>query len=311
VLFGQPELDEHLSLPNIRQLRDRITHSFMLAPLAAGDIREYLMFRLRAAGYRGPDLFPDKVIQLITQASAGLTRRVNLLADKALLAAFSENTHTLKPKHVEAAIRDSEFSQSTSDVAPARRWGWLLAAAAGGVVGAAGYAWYAQRATPLPPVSAPSAPAPSAAAGHPAPATPIAHVAGQAAPPAQAPAEPVEKPVVSPVMQPDDILQARLDATTQWLKQQSDNVWTLQTLSTTSKDDLRNYLIKLKKTIEINNIFVYRNGANGDDRLVLSVLYGAYESRQAAEQKLAELPAQLKSNRPWPRTIESVRAEMR
>ena len=50
VLFGQPELDENMRQPKIRQLRERITHSIGLAPLNANDVREYLMFRLRQAG---------------------------------------------------------------------------------------------------------------------------------------------------------------------------------------------------------------------------------------------------------------------
>ena len=52
------------------------------------------MIRMRAAGYRGPDLFSNSVVRRIAHDSLGLTRRVNLIADKALLAAFSENTHT-------------------------------------------------------------------------------------------------------------------------------------------------------------------------------------------------------------------------
>ena len=96
-----------------------------------------------------------------------------------------------------------------------------------------------------------------------------------------------------------------------WLARQSDVVWTLQTLSTTSQDDLRNHLTFLTKSIEINNIYVYRSAGNADQKPVLSVLYGTYTSRAAAEQKMAELPAQLKSNRPLPRTVQSIRAEMR
>jgi hypothetical protein len=52
VLFGQPELDQHLSLQNMRQLRERITHSFNLRPLPPRDIKDYVNFRLRAAGYQ-------------------------------------------------------------------------------------------------------------------------------------------------------------------------------------------------------------------------------------------------------------------
>ncbi len=41
----------------MRQLKERITHNFALEPLKRNDIASYLMFRMRAAGYRGPDLF--------------------------------------------------------------------------------------------------------------------------------------------------------------------------------------------------------------------------------------------------------------
>ena len=68
VLFGQPELDEHLSMPNIRQLKERITHSFNLLPLPPQDIKDYLNFRLRAAGYHGPDLFGKDALKLIAEA---------------------------------------------------------------------------------------------------------------------------------------------------------------------------------------------------------------------------------------------------
>ena len=125
VLFGQPELDTLLRKPEIRQFRERITHSFTLAPLSAADIGLYLNFRLRAAGFKGPDVFGARVVSQIAQASAGLTRRVNLLGDKTLLAAFSESTHAVAPRHVRAAIRDSEFAQNSSLAA---RWRWPVAA---------------------------------------------------------------------------------------------------------------------------------------------------------------------------------------
>ncbi len=109
VLFGQPELDDHLKNPKIRQLRERITHSFYLSPFDGNQIQEYLSFRLRAVGYRGPDLFSSQTVRLIARASKGLVRRVNIMADKALLAAFADNTHDIKPAHIQAAIRDSGF----------------------------------------------------------------------------------------------------------------------------------------------------------------------------------------------------------
>src|SRR5438067_905805 len=110
VLFGQPELDATLAKASLRQLRDRITHSFRMRPLAPGEVATYLAFRMRAAGYRGPDLFAARAAGLLARASGGLTRRVNILADKALLAAFSESAHAVTEHHVRAAIADSEFA---------------------------------------------------------------------------------------------------------------------------------------------------------------------------------------------------------
>ena len=82
VLFGQPELDANLSLPQMRPLKERITHSFRLEPLLRSDVEAYLDFRMRAAGYRGPNVFAAEAVRRIVKASEGLTRRVNILADK-------------------------------------------------------------------------------------------------------------------------------------------------------------------------------------------------------------------------------------
>ncbi len=109
VLFGQPELDEKLDQSNMRQLKDRIVHHFSILPISRKVIDAYLMFRMRAAGYKGPDIFSPAAVLLIGKASQGLMRRVNILADKALLAAFVENTHKIEVRHVQAAIRDSEM----------------------------------------------------------------------------------------------------------------------------------------------------------------------------------------------------------
>lgn len=109
VLFGQPELDQMLAATSLRQLRDRITHSFRMRPLTEDEVSRYVTFRLRAAGYRGPDLFTRKAIALLTRASGGLTRRINILADKALLSAFAADTHAVDEKHVQRAVADSEL----------------------------------------------------------------------------------------------------------------------------------------------------------------------------------------------------------
>src|SRR5687767_11143724 len=111
VLFGQPELDATLAKPGLRQLRDRITHGFRMRPLARAEVARYLGFRMRAAGYRGPDVFSPGAVRKLARASGGLTRRINILADKSLLAAFTENGHAVTEKGVKAAIADAEFAK--------------------------------------------------------------------------------------------------------------------------------------------------------------------------------------------------------
>ncbi|MCL4800795.1 MAG: AAA family ATPase [Burkholderiales bacterium] len=131
VLFGQPELDQHLSLPHMRQIKERIIHSFRLEPLVRDDVAQYIEFRMRAAGYRGPSVFTPAALRMIAQASQGLTRRVNILADKSLLAAFAEGTHQVTVKQARAAVRDAEFTRTR------RRAGVWWVAGAGLAVGLA------------------------------------------------------------------------------------------------------------------------------------------------------------------------------
>ena len=178
VLFGQPELDEHLSMPHMRQLKERITHSFRLEPLLRSDIEAYLDFRMRAAGYRGPNVFAPEAVRRIVKASEGLTRRVNILADKSLLAAFADNEHGITAKHVDRAIRDSEFYHPSVNKAK-------IGLAAGGV--AAGLALglglhylLSPSAPPAQPATLRAAPAQAATV---APAVPAAEPSGAAVAP--------------------------------------------------------------------------------------------------------------------------------
>lgn len=130
VLFGQPELDVQLADPRIRQLKDRITLSLNLSPLTEAEVAAYLRARLSVAGYRGPDLFAPALITRMTQLSRGLSRRINVLADKTLLAAYAGQTHTLTPAHLEAAAGDAEmqpFQHQPATRHGLRRWAWLSA----------------------------------------------------------------------------------------------------------------------------------------------------------------------------------------
>ncbi len=147
VLFGQPELDEHLALPNMRQIKERIIHSFRLEPLVRDDVTQYIEFRMRAAGYKGPSIFSRGALKTISQVSEGLTRRVNILADKALLAAFADGTHQITVKHARAAVRDSEFKRKSR---VRRMWGVAaIGAAAGLLIGLFFHYYTAPRSAPF------------------------------------------------------------------------------------------------------------------------------------------------------------------
>ncbi len=109
VLFGQPELDRNLSLPKVRQIKDRITNSFYLPDLRRDEVHDYLLFRLHRAGFCEFNPFSRSSVSLLAWASKGVFRRINVLADKALLAAFSANSKSVNRSHVRKAVSDVEF----------------------------------------------------------------------------------------------------------------------------------------------------------------------------------------------------------
>jgi type II secretory pathway predicted ATPase ExeA len=301
VLFGQPELDQNLRQQNIRQLRERITHSFQLMPLDDEDVHAYLTFRLQAAGYHGPDLFSPRVIAYMARACDGLTRRLNLVADKALLAAFAEGTHNVSLSHVKAAVRDSEFShvEPTPGHAPVT---YVLAGLAlGGVLGIAAVAAYQALTAPTAHV-VPMAALPSQLL----PATPEAIVvANTSATPATAGPAPAAMPLAAA---PADLLEQRLLATGQWLGEQDGSAYSIQLLGTGDPELLREYFKTIAKYIEIEKVYVYRTTANR--RPSLTVLYGTFASLNEVTRTLQSLPDELKFNRPYYRTIQGIRAEI-
>jgi len=108
VLFGQPELDEKLANPAVRQLRQRIVFHYRLGGLKRGELEHYLSHRLRVAGYRGHGVFSTGSMRLIHKVSQGTPRLVNILAHKAMLLAYGEGRQEVLPKHMRAAAADTE-----------------------------------------------------------------------------------------------------------------------------------------------------------------------------------------------------------
>mgnify|MGYP005751188019 CR=1 FL=1 len=100
VLFGQPELDSNLNEPQVRQFMSRIAHSISLEPFSKQDVHSYLNFRMRKAGYQGRDVFDSRAARLIHKLSKGLPRNIHILADKALLAAYSEGARHIGGRHI-------------------------------------------------------------------------------------------------------------------------------------------------------------------------------------------------------------------
>jgi len=115
-LFGQPELDEKLHRPEVRQLLQRIAFHYRLGGLKNSEIGNYLAHRLRVAGYRGEGLFTLAAIRALYRASGGTPRLINILAHKSLLSVFGEGRQLVKVRHIRMARRDTEG---------ARRVGWF------------------------------------------------------------------------------------------------------------------------------------------------------------------------------------------
>ncbi|MGV7207466.1 ExeA family protein [Oxalobacteraceae bacterium A2-2] len=129
VLFGQPELDQHLALPDMRQLTERITHSFEVPAMPPAVVPEFLDFRLRAAGYQGPPAFSTAAARLIARASGGIVRRINLLADKALLAAYAAGAERVEARHARQAVREARYRALRPPRHQGGRWLTVMLAA--------------------------------------------------------------------------------------------------------------------------------------------------------------------------------------
>ena len=317
VLFGQPELDDKLASPWMRQLRERITHSFALAPLRQTDVGEYLMFRLRTAGYKGPDLFTPKAVQLIAAESEGLTRRINILADKALIASFANGRHQVDKAEAQAAIKDSAFRQMPGRrrARPLAGAGLLLAGLLLGGLGAYGLTRHAARAA-LPAPAAPAAVVHTTAA--PVTATPPATtVTAAATAPTSAPAAPAAAAPVAPPPAHDAAptplaprLESRLSATEQIFAQQADGTYTilLAFVPDVGQGGMNHTLDQAARRLPLDSLYVYRASAR-NGQAYLGLTYGLFQNKASAAGAMGLLPAELQHSRPVLRTVGSIRAE--
>ncbi|HVU26121.1 MAG TPA: AAA family ATPase [Verrucomicrobiae bacterium] len=108
VLLGQPELRDKLNSQRLRQLRQRITVRYHLAPLTRAEMKQYIRHRLELAGANGALTFTPLALWRIYFYSGGVPRLINALCDKALLAGFVEKSQRITNKMVGRAIRELE-----------------------------------------------------------------------------------------------------------------------------------------------------------------------------------------------------------
>lgn len=276
VLFGQPELDQKLAQDHIRQLKERITHSFYLDPFQPKDTLEYLNFRLRSVGYRGPDVFNRKTANAIKKYSGGLTRRINILADKALMASFSEGGHEVTLKHVHTGAIDSDFKKKSN----LRLWlaGALvvLALAIAGWLGS-----MIERGS-----------------GN-------ISVADKIVTESVSPGPKVEKMVTS-----GGKLKARLLATSHWFASAADDRYSIQLFVTRISDakGVEKFLREKAEMLDLEQVYIYETLISNNE--MYSVLYGDFVSRKDAQNMLNVLPGELKERQPFLRRVSALRKDL-
>jgi len=155
ILVGQPELREVLARNDLRQLAQRITGRYHLDPLSRQESAAYVRHRLKVAGATG-EIFSARALGELHRLAAGVPRLINVIADRALLGAYTREQHRVTPPLVRRAA-----SEVAGRGAVLRAMPWL---AIGGALAAAALVAFAVHAL----LVAPRAAAPAAAVVAPA-----------------------------------------------------------------------------------------------------------------------------------------------
>lgn len=112
VLSGQPELEEKLRDPSLRQLRQRITIRCNTAPLTREEMQSYVTERLRVAGANGVPVFSVEAVDAIYKHSQGIPRIANLLCEHSLINAFVDQVRPIPVRIVDEVSREFEFQKA-------------------------------------------------------------------------------------------------------------------------------------------------------------------------------------------------------
>ena len=133
ILVGQPELRAVLERRELRQLAQRVTGRFHLTPLSRADTAAYIRHRLKVAG-AGGDLFSAAALKEIHRISGGVPRVINIICDRALLGAYTQDLH-----RIDAALARSAASEALGRRLASQGFAWASAATAALVAGLLGY----------------------------------------------------------------------------------------------------------------------------------------------------------------------------
>jgi general secretion pathway protein A len=154
ILIGQPELRELLDRVELRQLAQRITGRYHLAPLSRSETASYVNHRLKVAGAQG-EIFSNAALREVHRLSGGVPRIINVICDRALLGAFTQEQHRIGPGMIREAASEV-YGRSFNPP-----WMKLLVGSAGSiaVLGLALGIWQLTRTTDAEPVAAAPAPA--------------------------------------------------------------------------------------------------------------------------------------------------------
>jgi general secretion pathway protein A len=117
VLSGQPELEEKLRHPSVRQLRQRIFLWCRTQPLTAEQTGEYIVERLRIAGTTN-QIFSPEAIELIYKYSRGIPRTINLICEHSLILGYVEQIAIIPPSIIEHIAADLELDMQSFLLAP-------------------------------------------------------------------------------------------------------------------------------------------------------------------------------------------------
>ncbi len=314
-LFAQPEIEERLAANDMRQLRERITQHFNLSPLKSDEVGGYLEFRLRAAGYRGPNPFTERAIEQIAKISEGLSRRINILADKSLLAAYSAGTYKVDTREIQVANLDARFSPLQQK--PPFNYRPLLWGMGGGSVivslAAAFFAlWPHQQSAPAPASTAAVAPSQTTPAPEKTASLPSSTVAIQATATVTQPQQTiVPQNSLQPIANATD---AHFGALTKehfarfaaWQTNASADHFFIQLLATDagSSVEIENFLARATKLLNPEELRAYRSSLSGRDKV--GVIYGDYPTRQAASAAMRNLPEAIRMAQPYPRQVSKL-----